>query len=316
MERVGDVDDPLVVYCSSGVRSLFAAHSLRSVGYSNVMSLEGGLSAWKALSLPTVHPRTLSKDERKRYSRQISLPEIGEMGQQSLKDGRVLVIGAGGLGSSCLMYLASAGVGLLGIVDHDIVDICNLQRQPLFSMLDLGQSKALCAKNTLQQINADIEVNAFPEKLTSENSEAIFRNFDIVIDCTDNFNVRYLINDTAVVCGIPLIHGSVFQFEGQAALFNHKNGACYRCAFAEEPPKEIAPSCSEAGVLGVVPGLIGLLQANIALKYLLGLPLEASTALVYQALDDHMFHRKFVKRQGCICNPTHREDVLCVPVLP
>lgn len=309
-EQVRDANDHIVLYCASGVRSVLAAASLKALGYSRVMSLGGGLAAWKAAAFPTATPKILSNDERKRYSRQMILPEVGGTGQQKLKQSKVLVLGAGGLGSPCLLYLAAAGVGRLGVVDHDVVDLSNLQRQIIYATADVGQSKTAVAKNVLTRMNPNLIVDEFHEKFDFSNAANIAKEYDILVDCTDNFSARYLINDTALALNIPVVHGSVFQFEGRVALLNSEGGACYRCVYAEAPPKDISPSCSEAGVLGIVPGLIGVMQATIAIKWILGLASESSSALIYNCLDGVFLRRKLRKRPDCVCNP--HSPLLCM----
>ncbi len=302
-ECIDDPDTPIILYCASGVRSLLAACSVVALGYQRVMSLSGGLSAWKACGYATMTPAKLSNDERKRYGRQLILPQIGIKGQQKLKQSKMLVVGAGGLGAPCLLYLAAAGVGKIGIVDYDTVDISNLQRQMLYATADVGHSKAKVAKNVLTHMNPNIFVEEFQVKLDESNAFQIAQNFSLLVDCTDNFSARYLVNDTALALGIPVVHGSIFQFEGQVSLLNSTaGGACYRCIHAEAPPKEIAPTCSEAGVLGVVPGLIGVLQATEAIKFILDIGnSKASTTLVYNCLDGSFQRRTLHKRLTCKC---------------
>lgn len=300
-EQVPDFETPIVLYCASGVRSLVAAASLKALGYSSVMSLSGGVSAWRAAGLPLEKPSILLNVERKRYGRQLILPQVGTAGQENLKRSKVLVVGAGGLGAPCLLYLAAAGVGTIGIVDHDTVDISNLQRQVIYGIDDLGRSKTTAARDVLGRLNPDVVVQEFAERLDSSNALRICTNFDILVDCTDNFSARYLINDTAVALSLPIVHGSVFQFEGQVAVLNSNDGACYRCIYPEAPPVEIAPSCSEAGVIGVVPGVIGVLQAAKVIKLILGIESEPSSVLVYHGLDDTFTQRRLHKRNTCIC---------------
>ncbi|MGF6768618.1 molybdopterin/thiamine biosynthesis adenylyltransferase/rhodanese-related sulfurtransferase [Paraburkholderia sp. GAS199] len=300
-EQIPHPASPIVLYCASGVRSMMAAASLRALGYVSVMSLAGGLSAWKAAGLSVEKPSTLTSGERKRYARQLILPQVGVAGQEKLKGAKVLVIGAGGLGAPCLLYLAAAGVGSIGIVDHDVIDISNLQRQVIYSTDDIGRPKAEVAREVLMRMNPDLRVSEFAEKLDPSNALRICSDFDVVVDCTDNFSARYLINDTALSLCLPIVHGSVFQFEGQVALLNSQGGPCYRCIYPEAPPAEIAPSCSEAGVMGVVPGLIGLLQAAKVIKVILGIEADACSALVYHGLDDTFSQRKLHKRLTCAC---------------
>ncbi|WP_423392017.1 ThiF family adenylyltransferase [Burkholderia sp. LMG 21824] len=300
-EQVPDLGLPVVVYCASGVRSVVAGASLRALGYTNVMSLAGGLAAWKAEGLPVVKGASLSSGERNRYGRQIILPQVGIDGQAKLKRARILVIGAGGLGAPCLQYLAAAGVGTIGIVDHDSVDLSNLQRQVIYGVQDIGKPKVSAARDRLLAMNSDVRVSTFSDKFDAANALSICRDFDILIDCTDNFTARYLVNDTAIALNLPVIHGAVFQFEGQVALLNHGHGPCYRCIYPESPPSEIAPTCSEAGVIGVVPGVIGTLQAATAIKLVLDLDVEPGFSLIYHALDDAFSKRKLRARANCTC---------------
>ncbi len=268
---VPDKTRPLVVYCSAGSRSAFAAKSLGELGYEDVCNLAGGFSDWKRNGFEVTMPRVLSTEQRARYSRHLLIPEVGEEGQQRLLDARVLLVGAGGLGSPASLYLAAAGVGTLGIVDADVVDESNLQRQIVHSTDSLGEPKVLSAKRTIEALNPDVRVKPYEERLTSENIDRILgEGWDVIVDGADNFPTRYLVNDASVWHGIPVVHGSIFRFEGQATVFSPGNGPCYRCLFPQPPPPELAPSCAEGGVLGVLPGIIGSLQANETLKLILG----------------------------------------------
>ena len=267
---VPDKSRPLVVYCSGGSRSAFAAKSLAELGYEDVVNLAGGFTDWKRNGFEVTMPRVLSSEQRARYSRHLLIPEVGEEGQQRLLDARVLLVGAGGLGSPASLYLAAAGVGTLGIVDADVVDESNLQRQIIHSTDSLGEPKVLSAKRTIEALNPDVHVKPFEERLTSENIDRILgEGWDVIVDGADNFPTRYLVNDASVWHGIPVVHGSIFRFEGQATVFSPGNGPCYRCLFPQPPPPELAPSCAEGGVLGVLPGIIGSLQANETLKLIL-----------------------------------------------
>lgn len=268
-----DANQTVLCMCGGGSRSLFAADGLRRMGYADVRSVAGGFNRWKDEGLPFEIPRVLDADARARYARQISLPEVGDEGQARLADARVLLIGAGGLGSPAGLYLAAAGVGTLGIVDHDTVDRSNLQRQILHADTRVGMSKVESARQAIREMNPQVEVVGFEERLSSENVERIFEGFDVIVDGSDNFATRYLVNDACVKLGLPNVHGAVFRFEGQASVFwpaGPQGGPCYRCLYPEPPPPEQAPSCAEAGVLGVLPGLIGTLQALETLKILLG----------------------------------------------
>ena len=283
-----DRDRAIVVYCSVGHRSAFAANTLEELGYDNVVNLAGGFTEWKRNGFPTELPRGLQETQRTRYSRHLLIPEVGEEGQLRLLDSRILLIGAGGLGSPASLYLAAAGVGTLGIVDDDAVDATNLQRQIVHSTERLGESKAESAKRTIEALNPDVTVKTFQERLTSENVDRILgEGWDVIVDGADNFPTRYLLNDASVWHGIPVVHGSIYRFEGQVTVFRPRSagsdageagiaqretwGPCYRCLFPQPPPPELAPSCAEGGVLGVLPGVVGSIQATEALKLALGI---------------------------------------------
>jgi molybdopterin/thiamine biosynthesis adenylyltransferase/rhodanese-related sulfurtransferase len=286
---VPDTEQTLLVMCGGGIRSLFAAEDLRRLGYRDVRSVAGGFSRWKNEGLPFEMPRLLDADARERYARHLLMPEVGEAGQLKLLDGKVLLIGAGGLGSPAALYLAAAGVGTLGVVDHDIVDRSNLQRQILHTDERVGTPKVDSASQAIAAINPSVKVVSYSTHLDSSNAEEIFAGYDVVVDGSDNFPTRYLVNDVCVRLGIPNVHGAVYRFEGQATVFwpgyEKRRGPCYRCLFPEPPPPELAPSCAEAGVLGVLPGVIGLLEAVEAIKILLGIgePL-VGRLLCYDAL--------------------------------
>jgi molybdopterin/thiamine biosynthesis adenylyltransferase/rhodanese-related sulfurtransferase len=268
---VPDRSRPIVVYCAGGSRSAFAAKTLGELGYENVLNLAGGFTDWKRNGYPVETPQSLSPAQRARYSRHLLIPEVGEAGQQKLLASRVLLIGAGGLGSPASLYLAAAGVGTLGIIDADVVDDSNLQRQIVHSTERIGEPKVASAKRTIEALNPDVEVKAYEERLTSENVDRILdEGWDVIVDGADNFPTRYLVNDASVWHDIPVVHGSIYRFEGQVTVFRPHEGPCYRCLFPTPPPPELAPSCAEGGVLGVLPGIIGSLQANEALKLLLG----------------------------------------------
>ncbi len=267
-----DLATPLRLVSSGGVRAAWAAVDLERLGYLDVAVVDGGMQAWIAAGRPLETPRRLNLADRLRYSRHLSIEEVGESGQLRLLDSKVLLMGAGGLGSPAAYYLAAAGVGTLGIIDSDVVDRSNLQRQILHADDRVGTPKVASARQTLLGLNPDIEVIPFHERLTSANVERIFAGYDLVIDGGDNFPTRYLVNDACVHLGLPCVHGSVYRFEGQVTVFSPRTGGpCYRCLYPEPPPPELAPSCAEAGVLGVLPGIIGLLQANEAIKVLLGI---------------------------------------------
>ncbi len=267
---VPDKERALVVYCSAGSRSAFAAKALGDLGYENVVNLAGGFSDWKRNGFEVTIPRVLSSEQRSRYSRHLLIPEVGEDGQQRLLDARVLLVGAGGLGSPASLYLAAAGIGKLGIVDADVVDESNLQRQIVHATDRIGEPKVISAKRTVEALNPDVRVVPFQERLTSENIDRILGDgWDVIVDGADNFPTRYLVNDASVWQGIPVVHGSIFRFEGQVTVFAPGAGPCYRCLFPQPPPPELAPSCAEGGVLGVLPGIIGSIQANETLKLIL-----------------------------------------------
>jgi molybdopterin/thiamine biosynthesis adenylyltransferase/rhodanese-related sulfurtransferase len=273
IERLApDTSRPVVVYCSAGNRSAFAAKTLTDLGYEDVVSLAGGFTDWKRNGFPVQLQAGLDAPRRARYSRHLLIPEVGEEGQLQLLDSKVLLIGAGGLGSPASLYLAAAGVGRIGIVDADVVDESNLQRQIVHSTDSLGEPKVESAKRTIEALNPDVEVVAYKERLTSENIERILADgWDVIVDGADNFPTRYLVNDASVWHKIPVVHGSIYRFEGQVTVFKPYEGPCYRCLFPTPPPPELAPSCAEGGVLGVLPGVIGSLQASEALKLALGI---------------------------------------------
>ncbi|MDX6436228.1 MAG: sulfur-carrier protein adenylyltransferase/sulfurtransferase [Gaiellaceae bacterium] len=267
-----DQTRPIVIYCSVGNRSAFAAKTLSELGYEEVTSLAGGFTDWKRNGFPVQLHVGLDAPRRARYSRHLLIPEVGEEGQLKLLDAKVLLIGAGGLGSPASLYLAAAGVGRLGIVDADVVDESNLQRQIVHSTESLGEPKVESAKRSIEALNPDVEVVAYKERLTSENNARILADsWDVIVDGADNFPTRYLVNDASVWHGIPVVHGSIYRFEGQVTVFKPHEGPCYRCLFPTPPPPELAPSCAEGGVLGVLPGVIGSLQASEALKLALGI---------------------------------------------
>ncbi len=269
-EAVSDKSAPIIAYCAGGVRSLIAARTLKEMGYENVVSMSGGYTAWKNAGYKWVADRQFTPEQITRYARHFTLPEVGEKGQAKLLDGKVLCIGAGGLGSPVAFYLAAAGVGTIGIIDHDVVDMSNLQRQILHTNDRVGMPKVESAQKTLNALNPDVKIVPFNERLSSENVMRIIKDFDIIVNGCDNFPTRYLINDACVMAKKPLVDGSIFQFEGQATVFYPGRGPCYRCLFPEPPPPGAAPSCAEAGVLGVLPGLVGCVQALEAMKLILG----------------------------------------------
>lgn len=267
---VPEKDTPIIAYCAGGTRSLLAGKILKEMGYRNVSSMSGGYAAWKNAGYKWVQDFQYTPEQLIRYSRHFLLPEVGEEGQAKLLGAKVLMVGAGGLGSPSAYYLAAAGVGTLGIIDNDVVDISNLQRQILHANDRVGMPKVESAKKTLEALNPDVKVIPYQAKLTSDNIMEILKDYDLVVDGCDNFPTRYLVNDACVLSGKPNVHGSIFQFEGQATVFYPGEGPCYRCLYPEPPPAEMAPSCAEAGVLGVLPGLIGVIEALEAIKLILG----------------------------------------------
>jgi len=267
---VPDKATPIIAYCAGGVRSLLAAKAMKEMGYQNIISMSGGYTAWKTAGYKWVQDHQFTPEQATRYSRHFLLPEVGEQGQAKLLQAKVLMVGAGGLGSPSAYYLAAAGVGTLGIIDNDVVDLSNLQRQILHSNDRIGMAKTESAKQTIQALNPDVRVIPYQEKLTSQNIMGIIKDYDIIVDGCDNFPTRYLVNDACFMAKKPNVHGSIFQFEGQASVFYPGNGPCYRCLYPEPPPPDMAPSCQEAGVLGVLPGLIGVIQALETIKLILG----------------------------------------------
>jgi molybdopterin/thiamine biosynthesis adenylyltransferase/rhodanese-related sulfurtransferase len=269
--RVPDHDTPLVIICAGGVRSAFAAKTLTELGYTDVVSVVGGFNRWKDEDRDWRAPRTLEPAQRNRYQRHLLLPEVGEEGQLKLLDAKVLLLGAGGLGSPAALYLAAAGVGTIGIIDMDVVDASNLQRQILHNLDRIGDRKVDSAKKTLTAMNPDVNVVTYDVRLGADNVMQILEGYDLVVDGTDNFPTRYLVNDASVKLGIPIVHGSIFRFEGMVTVFDPKRGPTYRDMVPEPPPAEMAPSCAEAGVLGVLPGIVGSIQALEAIKLILDL---------------------------------------------
>ncbi|OGO69875.1 MAG: molybdopterin biosynthesis protein MoeB, partial [Chloroflexi bacterium RIFCSPLOWO2_02_FULL_71_16] len=268
-ERLPKKDERIVLHCAAGVRSAVATYQLQQLGYTNVASMAGGFAAWREIGAPVEAP--LAPAQLERYSRHLLIPEVGIAGQTKLLRSKVLLIGAGGLGSPAAYYLAAAGVGTLGVIDADVVDATNLQRQILHSTERIGESKVDSARRTLEALNPDVHVVGYKERLTSANIDRIIADYDVIVDGADNFPTRYLLNDASVKWRKPVVHGSIYRFEGQVTVFKPFEGPCYRCLFHEPPPPELAPSCAEAGVLGVLPGVIGTIQANETIKLLLGI---------------------------------------------
>jgi len=275
-----DRDAPVVTYCAGGVRSLFAAQTLQEMGYTNVSSMSGGFQQWKSQGLPWTVPTILSSEQKQRYSRHLLIPEVGSEGQARLLGSKALLIGAGGLGSPAALYLAAAGVGTIGVVDFDVVDLSNLQRQVIHATDRVG------------------------EKMTDENVGRLIDGYDVILDGTDTFETRYTLNDAAVAVGIPVVHASVFRFEGQLTVFDPPSGPCYRCLYPTPPPPELAPGCSVAGVLGVVPGIMGLLQTNEAIKILLRIGDSlAGRLLLFDALDASFTELRLRRDPACpVCS--------------
>src|SRR6187397_1480707 len=269
--RLTDKTKPVLVYCASGVRSVFAANTLQQLGYETVAEMAGGFNRWKDEGRDWKKPASLSAEQMNRYKRHLLLPEVGIEGQKQLLDSKVLLLGAGGLGSPAALYLAAAGVGTIGIVDMDEVDASNLQRQILHNIDRIGDRKVDSAKKSLTMLNPDVNVVTYDTRLSAANIIDIISGYDVVVDGADNFPSRYLLNDASVKLGIPVVHGSIFRFEGMVSVFDPKNGPTYRDMVPEPPPAELAPSCAEAGVLGVLPGIVGSIQALETIKVLLGL---------------------------------------------
>jgi len=301
---VPDRDAPVILYCAGGIRSLFAAETLEEMGYTNVASMSGGFQAWKGAGFPWEAPTILTAEQKLRYSRHLLIPEVGAAGQTRLLESKVLLIGAGGLGSPASLYLAAAGVGTIGIVDFDVVDLSNLQRQVVHTSDRVGERKVESARLTINALNPDVTVVAHEEMLVAENVERIIKGYDVILDGTDTFETRYILNDAAVAAGIPVVHASVFRFEGQLTTFIPYEGPCYRCLYPTPPPPELAPGCSVAGVLGVVPGIMGLLQANEVLKVLLGLgETLAGRLLLFDALETTFTELKLRRDPACpVCS--------------
>ena len=319
--RIPDKSTHLVVYCAGGVRSAFAAKTLQDLGYTDVASVVGGFNRWKDECRAWSTPRSLSSEQRNRYQRHLLLPEVGEVGQLKLLDAKVLLLGAGGLGSPAGLYLAAAGVGTIGIIDMDVVDASNLQRQILHNTDRIGERKVDSAKKTLTLMNPDVTVITHDVRLGAGNILDIIDGYDVIVDGTDNFPTRYLVNDASLLKRIPVVHGSIFRFEGQATVFNPYEGPCYRCMIPEPPPAELAPSCSEAGVLGVLPGIVGSIQAVETLKIILGIgETLQGRLLAYDALEQSTRTFKVHRDPQCpACGPDAGEiviaeyDDLCMP---
>jgi sulfur-carrier protein adenylyltransferase/sulfurtransferase len=305
---IPDRSRPVVVYCASGVRSAYGSATLGQLGYTDVANMGGGIELWKRLGLPVVTSARLTPEQQQRYSRHLLIPEVGTAGQVALLESKVLLVGAGGLGSPAALYLAAAGVGTLGIVDFDVVEASNLQRQILHSTERLGTKKVDSARQSIEALNPDVEVLTYDEMLGPANVERLIAGYDVILDGTDTFETRYLVNDAAVAAGIPVVHASVFRFEGQLTTFVPYLGPCYRCLYPAPPPPELAPGCSVAGVLGVVPGIMGLLQANEVLKLLLriGEPL-VGRLMLFDALEGSFSEVRLARDPACpVCSDSAR----------
>jgi molybdopterin/thiamine biosynthesis adenylyltransferase/rhodanese-related sulfurtransferase len=310
-EKVPDRAREVILYCAGGTRSALAARALQDLGYERVSSMAGGFGKWKESGFPIEVPRTLTAEQKQRYSRHLLVPEVGEAGQTKLLASKVLLVGAGGLGSPAGLYLAAAGVGTIGLVDSDVVDLSNLQRQILHTNDSVGKPKTESGERTLRALNPDVKVVRHDLRLDSSNIMDVIAPYDVILDGSDNFTTKYLVNDAAVLANKPNVYGSIFRFDGQATTFVPRQGPCYRCLFPEPTPAELAPSCDEAGVLGVLPGMVGLVQATEAIKLLLGRGRTlVGRLLTYDALE-MSFHEYKVRRDPkcavCGDNPTIRE---------
>jgi sulfur-carrier protein adenylyltransferase/sulfurtransferase len=313
-QKLPDKNAEIVLYCAGGTRSAFAAKTLQEFGYTNVLSANPGFVRWKDLKYPIEEPTQLSQAQLDRYSRHILLPEVGEKGQEKLLKGRVLLLGAGGLGSPAALYLAAAGVGKIGLVDADTVDASNLQRQILHATSRLGMPKVVSAEKAINDLNPDVKVVKFEERVNSSNVDRIFGDgWDCIVDGCDNFPTRYLVNDASLFHKIPVVHGSIFRFDGQVTTFMPFDGPCYRCLYPEPPPAHLAPSCAEAGVLGILPGVVGVIQATEAIKLILGQgDVLKGRLLTYDSLK--MTFRTLKLRRDKTCpacgeNPTIKEYI-------
>jgi len=309
--RIPERSSKIVVFCAGGVRSAFAAKTLGELGYTDVLSMNGGFNAWKDQGRDWAAPRTLDAAQRNRYQRHLLLPEVGEEGQLKLLDAKVLLLGAGGLGSPSALYLAAAGVGTIGIIDMDVVDESNLQRQIIHNIDRVGMRKVDSAKETLNKLNPDVNVITHDMRLDASNVVELLSQYDIVVDGADNFPSRYLLNDASLKTGTPVVHGSIFRFEGQMTVFLPHDGPCYRCFLPEPPPPELAPSCAEAGVLGVLPGIVGSIQAIEAIKLILGLGDSLSGRLMaYDSLEQSFMTYKIRRDPKCPACSIEPEEIV------
>ena len=312
---LADKSQPIVVYCAGGVRSALAAKTLQDLGYTDVYSMRGGFNEWKNNGKPFVTPEKVGKDQMARYSRHLRIPEVGEQGQLKLLKSRVLLVGAGGLGSPAGVYLAASGVGTIGLVDYDVVDESNLQRQILHWTSSVGTPKVDSARRTLFEVNPNVKVRTHNVHLDASNVLDIFSDYDVIVSGSDNFTTAYMVNDAAVMLKKPVAYGSIFRFEGQASTFIPYEGPCFRCLYATATPPEMAPSCDEAGVLGVLPGVIGLIQATEAIKLLLSLGTTLSGRLLtYDALEMTFKQFKIRRDPACsACGPNAHIDLASIP---
>src|SRR5499433_448329 len=312
---LADKSQPIVVYCAGGVRSALAAKTLQDLGYAEVYSMRGGFNDWKNAGFPFVTPEKMGKDKMARYSRHLRIPEVGEEGQLKLLKSKVLLVGAGGLGSPAGVYLAASGVGTIGLVDYDVVDESNLQRQILHWTSSVGIPKVDSARRTLFEVNPDVKVKTYAVHLDASNILDIMQEYDVIVSGSDNFTTAYMVNDAAVLLKKPVVYGSILRFDGQASTFIPYQGPCYRCLYPEATPTELSPSCDEAGVLGVLPGLIGLIQATETIKLLLniGEPLVGGL-LVYDALGMSFKQFKIRRDPACsACGPNAHIDLASIP---
>ncbi|MEI9939356.1 MAG: molybdopterin-synthase adenylyltransferase MoeB [Pseudomonadota bacterium] len=313
-QKLPNKSEEIIVYCAGGTRSAFAAKTLSELGYENVTSANPGFVRWKDLKYPVEMPAELTAAQLDRYSRHILLPEVGERGQEKLLKGRVLLLGAGGLGAPAALYLAAAGVGTIGLVDADTVDASNLQRQIIHATSRLGMSKVDSAEVAINDLNPDVKVVKYQERVNANNVDRIFgAGWDVIVDGCDNFPTRYLVNDASLFHKIPVSHGSIFRFDGQVTTFMPFQGPCYRCLYPEPPPAHLAPSCAEAGVLGILPGVVGVIQATEAIKLILGKgdPL-VGRLLTYDSLRMNFRTLKLRRDKNCpACgeNPTIKEYI-------
>ncbi|MES1186088.1 MAG: molybdopterin-synthase adenylyltransferase MoeB [Myxococcales bacterium] len=313
-QKLPDKNAEIILYCAGGTRSAFAAKTLQEFGYTNVISANPGFVRWKDLKYPIEEPTQLTPAQLDRYSRHILLPEVGEKGQEKLLKGRVLLLGAGGLGAPAALYLAAAGVGTLGIVDADTVDASNLQRQIIHATSRLGMAKVDSAETAIHDLNPDVKVVKFQERVNASNVDRIFgQGWDCIVDGCDNFPTRYLVNDASLFHKVPVVHGSIFRFDGQVTTFMPFDGPCYRCLYPEPPPAHLAPSCAEAGVLGILPGVVGVIQATEAIKLILGAgDVLKGRLLTYDSLKMTFRTLKLRRDKSCpTCgeNPTIKEYI-------